>query len=152
MKLLSPKKLVRMAALSAFGAGLLFLTGCATNLESTVAPGVELDDIETIFVKKLPADERGVEKLIAEELVQMGYKASYGAELPDGQAYDALVEYQDKWMWDITMYMIELRVQILDPDNRFVMASGQSFRTSLVRKSPPEMVEEVLEEIFGEAE
>ncbi len=130
----------------------LFISGCATNLDSTVAKGVDLNEIETIFVQKLPADGRGVEKLIAEELIRLGYDASYGAALPEGESYDAMVTYQDKWMWDMTMYMIELKVQILDPETRFVMASGQTMRTSLVRKSPEGMVEEVLGEIFGKAD
>ena len=131
--------------------GIVFLlSGCATNLESDVAPGVNLTELETVFVQKLPADGRGVEKLIAEELTRMGFKASYGPELPADQTFDAMVTYQDKWMWDITMYMIELRIQVLNPESRFVMASGQSFRTSLARKSPPEMVKEVLSEIFKE--
>lgn len=126
----------------------ILLNGCATNLDSTIAPGTDLSEIKTVFVQKLPADGRGVEKLIAEELIRMGYEASYGSELPEGIAVDALVTYQDKWMWDITMYMIELRVQVLNPDTRFVLASGHSYRTSLARKSPPEMVKEVLGEIF----
>lgn len=126
----------------------LFTSGCATRLDSNVAPGVELKELETIFVKKLPADGRGVEKLIAQELNRMGYQATYGPIVPTDSNFDAIVEYQDKWMWDITMYMLELRVQVLNPKTRFTMASGQSYRTSLVRKSPPEMVKEVLSEIF----
>jgi hypothetical protein len=127
---------------------LLLSAGCATRLDSSVAPGINLNEIKTIFVKKLPADGRGVEKLIAQELSRMGFQAVHGPVMPTNYTFDAIVEYQDKWMWDITMYMIELRVQVLDPNSRFKMASGQSYRTSLARKSPPEMVKEVLTEVF----
>ena len=130
---------------------LFILSGCATNLDSTVAKGVDLTEIKTVFVQKLPADNRGVEKLIAAEMNKLGYEASFGPQMPEGSAFDALVTYQDKWMWDITMYMIELKVQILKPETRFVMASGHTMRTSLVRKSPEGMVEEVIGEIFGKA-
>ena len=53
-------------------------------------------------------------------------------------------------MWDITMYMLELNIEIRHPRTDYVLATGRSFRTSLARKSPEEMVEEVIGEIFGE--
>jgi hypothetical protein len=51
-------------------------------------------------------------------------------------------------MWDITMYMLELNVEIRDPRTDYILATGKSSRTSLARKSPEEMVEEVIGEIF----
>jgi hypothetical protein len=51
-------------------------------------------------------------------------------------------------MWDITMYMIQLDVQFRKPQNDMPLATGSSRRTSLVRKSPSEMVKEVLDVIF----
>jgi hypothetical protein len=50
-------------------------------------------------------------------------------------------------MWDITMYMLELTINFRDPKNNFPLASGNSFHTSLTRKSPEEMVDEVLNNI-----
>ena len=61
---------------------------------------------------------------------------------------DGIVTYQDKWMWDITMYMLQLSVQVRDPKSRMVLVTGESMRTSLVRKDPEGMVEEVLTEMF----
>jgi hypothetical protein len=52
-------------------------------------------------------------------------------------------------MWDITMYMIALSISIRDPNNDVQLASGHSTRSSLVRKSPEEMVKEVLTKIFA---
>lgn len=102
-------------------------------------------------MERLPSDERGIEKLIAEQLTAMGIQASYGDAAAEDGAFDAIITYQDKWFWDITMYMLELRVQVLNPQTRFVLASGFTYRTSLARKSPPEMVKEVLNEIFKPA-
>jgi hypothetical protein len=45
--------------------------------------------------------------------------------------------------------MLELTVQFRNPSNNFPMATGNSFHTSLTRKSPPEMVDEVLTNIFN---
>jgi len=52
-------------------------------------------------------------------------------------------------MWDITMYMLELTITLRNPTNNFPMATGNSYHTSLTRKSPAEMVEEVLTNIFN---
>jgi hypothetical protein len=128
---------------------MLFLTeGCSTVLQATKVPGVDLSRLKTFYVQRLPADERGIEQLIAKELVKTGYVSSFGsAEIPSSPV-DAIVTYQDKWMWDITMYMLQLSIQIRDGKDRMVLATGQSLRPSLVRKSPEGMVEEVLGEIF----
>jgi hypothetical protein len=46
--------------------------------------------------------------------------------------------------------MIQLDVQLRDPATHTVLASGQSKRTSLVRKSPEGMAAEVLGKIFAQ--
>ena len=122
----------------------ILLSGCAT-MQSSQAPGADLSNLKTFYVQKLPADERGIEKLIADRLNMMGYSASSGAaQTPPGNV-DAIVTYQDKWWWDITMYMIKLDVQIRDEKTGLVLATGESMRPSLERKSPEGMVEEVLQ-------
>lgn len=127
----------------------LFLaTGCSTTLEAKKAPGTDLSKLKIFYVQKLPADGRGVEQLIAYRLTLMGFHAISGASETPSSPVDAIVTYQDKWMWDITMYMIQLSVQLRDPQSRMVLATGHSMRTSLVRKDPEGMVEEVLAEIF----
>ncbi|MGH8275633.1 MAG: hypothetical protein ACRETH_02950, partial [Steroidobacteraceae bacterium] len=61
---------------------------------------------------------------------------------------DAIVTYQDRWMWDITMYMLKLDVQVRDGRSGAILATGEVMRPSLQRKSPEDMVEEVLGVIF----
>ncbi len=123
------------------------LSGCATS-GAQKAPGADLSKLKTFYVAKLPADERGIERLVAARLTQMGFEATSGAEPKPVQAADALVTYQDRWMWDITMYMIRLNVQIRDGRTGSILATGESMRPSLQRKSPEGMVQEVLTEIF----
>jgi len=126
----------------------LSVSACASNLEAKRVPGTDLAQLKTFYVQKLPADGRGVDQLIADRLNLMGFRASHGANETPATAVDAIVTYQDKWMWDITMYMIELSIQLREPQTRAVLATGHSMRTSLVRKDPEGMVEEVLTEIF----
>ena len=128
--------------------GLLFMTGCAVNRSSaTVDPGTNLAVMKRMHVVKVKEDERGINQLIADRLTKLGYTATTSAEKTVPGA-DAVVTYVDKWMWDITMYMLELTVVVRDPSNDFALASGNSFHTSLTRKSPTEMVEEVTNNIF----
>lgn len=123
------------------------LSGCA-SMQATKAPGTDLAKLKTFYVARLPADERGIEKLISTRLGTMGYQASSGAEPASATPVDAIVTYQDRWMWDLTMYMIKLSVQVRDGQSGAILANGESMRPSLQRKSPEGMVEEVLTEIF----
>jgi len=132
-------------------AGLMLLSAClggCASLNASKAPDADLKKLKSFYVQRLPEDKRGIEKLIATRLTTMGYPSSSGdAETPPSQV-DAIVTYQDRWMWDITMYMIRLDVQVRDGEHRNVLATGQTMRPSLQRKSPEGMVEEVLTEIF----
>ena len=127
---------------------LMLGTGCAVNRsDATVDPSADLGSIKTIFVTKASGDGRGVDVLIADRLKTMGYNVTTGMSPP--ASVDAVVSYEDKWMWDITMYMLELTVILRDPRDDFPLASGNSYHTSLTRKSPKEMVDEVLSNIFN---
>jgi hypothetical protein len=136
--------------LSAVVIASVFMTGCAVNrATATVDPSAQLDKLRTVQVKKLEGEDGTVRKLIADNLRARGY-----AVATDGQAQekvDAVVTYVDKWMWDITMYLLELTITIRDPQTDYPLANGNSYHTSLTRKSPPEMVDEVLGNIFKES-
>jgi len=126
------------------------LAGCAsTSLQSETMPGVSLGSLHSFYVRKLPQDQRGIERLISDRLNTLGKSSTYGSDPTPPKPVDAVVTYQDRWMWDITMYMLELNIQFRDPKNEVQLASGHSMRTSLVRRSPEEMVEEVLGRMLG---
>lgn len=122
-------------------------SGCAVNrATATVEDPAALARVKSMHVMKLEADGRGIDGLIASKLRTRGYTVTNGPEKPG--RVDALVTYKDKWMWDITMYMLELTVTIRDPKTDFPFATGNSLHTSLTRKSPTEMVDEVIDNIF----
>ncbi|HSP00818.1 MAG TPA: hypothetical protein VLN90_05075 [Thioalkalivibrio sp.] len=124
----------------------LFLVGCA-SLDVERAPGRSVDTAQSFYVEKLPADGRGIEQVIADQLNLMGYSARSGTPGQNGNGADVLVTYQDRWYWDITMYMRQLDVQFRDPLTLEAWVSGSSRRDSLTRKAPPGMAREVLEEM-----
>ena len=144
--------MLRGLLLSLTIAGTLGVTsGCAVNRATAmVTPDADLSKVKTFYVVQLSSDTRGVEKLIRDNLIKRGFTATAGPELPQASYQaDAVVTYLDKWFWDITMYMLELTITIRNPANNFPMATGNSFHTSLTRKSPEEMVDEVLTNIFN---
>jgi hypothetical protein len=128
-------------------AAVLLLSGCAINRSTAnVNPGADLTRIKSMHVTKHAKDDRGVNLMIVKKLGSMGYNVT--TSLNETSDTDALVTYVDKWMWDITVYMLELTVTIRDPKTNFPLASGNSYHTSLTRISSQEMVDEVIDNIF----
>jgi hypothetical protein len=125
-----------------------FSTGCAVNrATATVDPSANLGAIKTMHVIKLPNDDGIVKDLVVNKFQSKGYSVTSGTDKPAN--VDAWVTYLDKWMWDFTMYMLELTITVRDPKTDFPLASGNSFHTSLTRKSPTEMVDEVVDNIYS---
>ena len=125
------------------------LSGCAVNRATgNFDPGKSLTQADVFYVERFGPDNRGLEKIVADNLSVRGYTASYGEEglAPDNAT--VLVTYVDKWMWDMTMYLLELTITFRDPETRAAIGSGNSYHTSLTRLSPEEMVDEVLGNIF----
>lgn len=141
---------VKRPILVAVALGLLLLvSGCAVNrATATLSPGADLKVAKTFYVVQLPADKRGIESLIRDNLIKRGFTATAGPELPQPPKVDAIVTYVDKWMWDMTMYMLELTITLRNPADNFPLAVGNSYHTSLSRLTPEQMVDEVLTNIF----
>lgn len=127
----------------------LSLVGCANRATARIDPSSDLKSVKTMHVVKIPNETAGISTLIAEDLRRRGYTVSESTE--NISTADAVVTYIDRWMWDITMYLLELTITIRDAKTEFPMASGNSLHGSLTRKSAPEMVEEVMRNIFNEA-
>ena len=132
-------------------AALAGLSGCVSSQNAMVNPGTNLGAVKSFYVVHLPRDGRNVNQLICDDLVRRGLKATTGETGSVPPDADAVVTYQDKWVWDITMYMLQLDLQIRAPKTDFALASGQVMHTSIIRRSPPEMVKEVLDQIFQKA-
>ncbi|WP_310494722.1 hypothetical protein [Dechloromonas sp.] len=139
------QKFLKLLALLGLVASLT--TGCAVNRATgSVDPSANLSALKTMYVKKT-ADDDKTYTLIADKLRSKGLTVTTGSEAAPGNV-DAVVTYIDKWMWDITMYMLELTITIRDPKTDFPLATGNSFHTSLTRLSPKEMVNEVVDNIY----
>ncbi len=122
-------------------------SGCSVNrATATIDPTTDMDSIKSLHVVRYSDDEDGTDLMIVEKLKSMDYQVTNGEKKRTD--IDANVTYVDKWYWDITMYMLELTVTLQDPKTDYPLASGNSYHTSLTRKSAEEMVDEVLTNIF----
>ncbi|NNJ93963.1 MAG: hypothetical protein HKP57_04370 [Halobacteria archaeon] len=120
------------------------LSGCAINkATSTVDPSADLSGLKSFHVEKYEKDKRDTNVVIEDKLREMGFQV---ADSKTG--VDAVITYKDKWIWDITFYMLELNVSVREPGSGFPLASGTSMHSSLTRKSQEGMVDEVLTNIF----
>jgi hypothetical protein len=124
-------------------------SGCAVNkATATLMADADLSKVKTIYVVKAPEDDRQIDLEIKRAFEKRGYTTTTGSLLTAPYPQDAVVTYIDKWMWDITMYMIELTVTVRD-SKFFPLATGNSLHTSLTRKSPSEMADEVVGNIVS---
>lgn len=126
------------------------LSGCANRATARVDPSANLATLKTLHVVKIPEETAGISTLIADKLRTKGYSVTTSTSKESDA--DALVTYIDRWMWDITMYLLELTITFREAKSDFALASGNSMHASLTRKSPAEMVDEVIDNIFKEAE
>lgn len=125
-------------------------TGCAVNrAEATLMADADLSKVKTIYIVHSDASKHDVDKDLKVAFEKRGYVVTMGPAHTPPYTQDAVVTYIDKWMWDITMYMIELTVTVRDPANDYPMATAHSMHTSLTRKSQAEMADEVAANVIA---
>jgi hypothetical protein len=129
-----------------------FLTSCTIH-ENTrqVSPGFSeagVSRLQTFYVRKHADDDYSLAEDIAAELQRMGFRATSGsAQSPPGRV-DAVVTYMDRWIWDMTMYMLSLDIQLREPGSDSILANAKTVRSSLIRKSQQEMIRETLTKLL----
>ena len=120
------------------------ITGCAVNrADATLMADADLSKVKTLYVVHSDASKHDVDKDLKTAFEKRGYVVTTGPALKPPYPQDAVVTYVDKWMWDLTMYMIELTVTVRSPVNDYPLATAHSIHTSLTRKSQAEMADEV---------
>ncbi|HEX2929509.1 MAG TPA: hypothetical protein VHV54_07335, partial [Candidatus Binatia bacterium] len=116
---------------------LVFAPGCSNRATATISPGADLSKIKSFYVVHQPKDTHSIHYLIRDKLVKDGFTAVAGPELPQASYQtDSVITYVDRWVWDITLYLLELTVTLRDAATNFPQAVGNSYHTSLTRKSP----------------
>jgi len=130
---------------------LLLFLGCSfTHLYGETMRGGNLKARHRIHVVQHEGDKRQIDQMIATRLQRAGFEVTSGPEeegVPN--AVDAVVSYEDHWQWDMSNYLIVLRIDFREPQTQELLASGQSYRTSPDRRPPEFMVNEIVTTILA---
>lgn len=150
MNLLLPDRVVHGITLCVC----FLLAGCQTNVSRFQMPGVDLTEVKRLCVDSTGDERRSQElqALIVENLRNRDYVLIESCASAENESGDYLFSYAADWHWDVTHYLVELRVAIYEPQGQTLLAQAHSYQTSLVRKSMEVVVDRALAQLFNDAE
>lgn len=130
---------------------LAFLAASCSVVEkgSYVRPATSLRTDETFYVVLDGEGREDTGKLLVERLKALGYDVRGGPRVDVPANTEVIVTYEDHWWWDMSMYMLSVKVDFRNAKTNALLATGQSLRTSLARKSPDFMVDEAISPLFA---
>jgi hypothetical protein len=128
---------------------LFWLVGCAsTAFQADPVPAPLRASGQRYFVQNHGSDNRHLDTMIAGELQKHGVSASSGYAADRPQDIDVLVVYEDRWQWDLSNYLIHMRIDLRDPQTNVLLATGSSYQTSLARKDEQKVIEAIVTGMF----
>ena len=78
------------------------------------------------FVERQPNDTRNLDAVLEESL------RAHGVTITRDRAQaDFVVTYEDRWMWDMRMYLRDFSIEVRDAKTELVVGSGKSHQDSL---------------------
>ena len=88
--------------------------------------------------------------MIAQGIRSRGLKVESSHASARPTDFDVLVVYEDRWQWDMSNYLIFLRIDLRDLETNVLLATGSSYQTSMAQKSQGEVVRKILDAMFAE--
>lgn len=122
--------------------------GCMTEFQAEPIPTAQRAAGTRYFVERHEKDERGLDQTIAAEFAKRAVSVSSGPRAERPPDVDVLVTYEDRWQWDMTMYLLSLRIDLRDPSTNALYTTGTSMQTSLARKPPEEVIAALVAAFF----
>lgn len=107
-------------------------------------PGESVSDYKRLYVAQDEGYTWDTGALIVDRLKAAGRDVRGGPRSEMPEDVDLVVTYEDHWFWDMSMYMISVKVDFRDAETNALVATGQSLRTSLKREDPEYMVDEAI--------
>lgn len=124
-------------------------SGCAIHSsQAKLVPNANSIVKKNFYVIHSNGDKRNLHEQIADILVQKGFNATSGKKEDIPSIVDVLVTYEDRWMWDLSNYLIQLDIQFRNAKNEYPFVVGETIRTSLIRKNPSAMAEETINQML----
>ena len=128
----------------------ILLVGCVGNTSGQLALPKEQVQTGGYFVQRHDKDTRDLASTIAKSMQARGLNVTAGtaAERPAEAAY--IVTYVDKWMWDMRMYLYDLRIELRDARDQSILGYGQSMQSSLkaMGQTHEDVVNRALDQLF----
>lgn len=135
----------------AAGAAAVLLTACVGNTSGQLTLPKDVAQQGTYYVQRPPADQRDLAALIAKNMQARSMQVTSGPESAKPADVTYVVTYVDKWMWDMRMYLYDLRIELRDAKDQSVLGFGQSMQSSLkaMGQSHEDVIDTALDQLFG---
>ncbi|MFK7887532.1 MAG: hypothetical protein AB8G16_11785 [Gammaproteobacteria bacterium] len=133
---------------------LLIASGCSTNVSRFQMPGADLADVKRVYLRPLIEERQAseIQSLVESHLTQRGYEIARDPATAESAPGTYAFDMTTDWYWDVTWYLLELRVAIYDPRDDTLVAQAQSMQTSLSRRSTEVIVERAMQSLFNDTQ
>jgi hypothetical protein len=105
----------------------LFFVSCGYGVLKGFPMSTVDQEGTSFFVLHQSNDNRALDQVLSRALRSRGFRVEFAAS----ESPDYLVNYIDKWYWDMRTYMIDVRVDIRDAETNMLVGTGRSFQASL---------------------
>jgi hypothetical protein len=123
------------------------LAGCST-LNTHFEPKANVGQLQYIYVAENLNDNHDLHGLIVRELQARGFQAESGPLTLMPASAKAYLNYEDRWDWDFTNYLIALSFTVREANSDRLLATASYFRPTAFMKTPDFMVQTVLDALF----
>ena len=127
----------------------LSILSCSTALKVEPVPSEFRQITLKYFVENHGTDKRRLDKIIALELKSYGYDVSSGYKSERPAEFDILVIYEDRWQWDMSNYLIHMRIDLRSPETNVLLGTGSSYQSSLSRKGKNLIIKDIISGMFS---
>jgi hypothetical protein len=124
------------------------LASCHT-VHTDVDRTVKLTSYQHIYVERELSDGRHLDRMLAKELIRLGYDASSGPLTLMPEDTQAIIAYQAQWTFDFTTYLIELDLAVRDAKSGREVGVSRYFHPAVLAKDPAKIVAAAIDPIFA---
>ena len=128
----------------------VFMTGCSAVHKNSVIP-ISVDSSKSIYIVKNPYQRNNMDKLIQDEINDMGLTALSGPPLDKNESFKYVLTYFDAWSWDLAPYLRAVEIQLIDPKTAQIVSRVRFENNMYLHTFPDEKtkVKELITKLFG---
>jgi hypothetical protein len=125
------------------------VAGCASTQTHVTETGRSLKDVRRYFVLRNLKDNHGIDVRIVRVLQARGFEAESGpiTLLPDSA--QAVIVYEDRWVWDFSNHMVYLKLGVRDPQAVLPYASASYLKQVAFTTQVDEVIKRVLDDLLA---